>query len=228
MKPGTLYGVSVGPGDPALLTMQAARAIAACPVIAAPRTGDGKTLALDIAAGAVDLSGKQIVYLDFVMTRDTLTLERQHRALGERLRALLDQDRDVAVLNIGDVSIYSTFSYLAEQLAPLGYPVRWLPGVPSFCAAACALGRSLTEAGKPLHIYPGSGDLGQALSADGGKVLMKSGKRLPQTLEAIEAAGLAPKAALAANCGMENEKLCPDIAQADGLEGYFTTVLIRP
>ena len=33
---GTLYGVSVGPGDPELLTLKAVRIIKACPVIATP------------------------------------------------------------------------------------------------------------------------------------------------------------------------------------------------
>ena len=35
---GTFYGVSVGPGDPELMTLQAVRRLKNCPVIAAPRT----------------------------------------------------------------------------------------------------------------------------------------------------------------------------------------------
>ena len=34
---GTFYGVSVGPGDPELMTLQAVRLIRQCPVLAAPR-----------------------------------------------------------------------------------------------------------------------------------------------------------------------------------------------
>ncbi|MBQ5311845.1 MAG: hypothetical protein ILP19_07385 [Oscillospiraceae bacterium] len=36
------YSVSVGPGDPELMTLKAVRIIKSCPVIAAPRTGKGK------------------------------------------------------------------------------------------------------------------------------------------------------------------------------------------
>ena len=35
---GTFYGVSVGPGDPELMTLQAVRRLENCPVIAAPQT----------------------------------------------------------------------------------------------------------------------------------------------------------------------------------------------
>ena len=46
---GTFYGVSVGPGDPELMTLQAVRRLESCPVIAAPQTPKGGMLALDIA-----------------------------------------------------------------------------------------------------------------------------------------------------------------------------------
>lgn len=48
---GTLYGVSVGPGDPELITLKALRCIRRCPVIAAPQTAAGRMLALEIAQG---------------------------------------------------------------------------------------------------------------------------------------------------------------------------------
>ena len=54
-KQGVFYAVSVGPGDPELLTRQACRVLEACDVIAAPRMKSGRMLALDIAAGAVDM-----------------------------------------------------------------------------------------------------------------------------------------------------------------------------
>ena len=45
---GTFYAVSVGPGDPELLTLQAVRVLENTPVIAAPQTASGQMLALDI------------------------------------------------------------------------------------------------------------------------------------------------------------------------------------
>ena len=69
---GTFYGVSVGPGDPELMTLQAVRLIRQCPVLAAPQTASGQMLALDIARSALGeaLDGKTIVPLYFAMSRD--------------------------------------------------------------------------------------------------------------------------------------------------------------
>ena len=75
----TLYGVGVGPGDPELLTLKAVRIIEQCEAIAVPRTSRGATVALDIVRGAVNLEGKTIVYLDFVMSRDPHVVAEGHR-----------------------------------------------------------------------------------------------------------------------------------------------------
>lgn len=115
---GTFYGVSVGPGDPELMTLQAVRLIRQCPVLAAPQTASGQMLALDIARSALGkaLDGKTIVPLYFAMSRDPAVLAASHEKAAAAVRQYLDAGQDVAMLNIGDVSIYATFGYLQEIL----------------------------------------------------------------------------------------------------------------
>lgn len=135
---GTFYGVSVGPGDPELLTLQAVRLLRQCPVLAAPQTASGQMLALDIARRALgsELDCKTILPLQFAMSRDAAVLRASHETAASAVRPFLDAGQDVAMLNLGDVSIYATFGYLQEILQAQGYATAMAAGVPSFCAAA--------------------------------------------------------------------------------------------
>ena len=176
---GVLYGVSVGPGDPELMTLKAVRCLGKCPVIAAPQTAGGRMLALDIARGAVGLDGKTILPLRFAMSRDPEMLRASHEEAARAVKEYLDAGQDVAMLNLGDVSVYATFGYLQEILEAEGYKTVRIPGVPSFCAAAARLGQPLTGGMEaPLTIAPGR-HAAEVLAAPGTKVLMKSGRQLP-------------------------------------------------
>lgn len=131
---GTFYGVSVGPGDPELMTLQAVRLIRQCPVLAAPQTASGQMLALDIARSALGkaLDGKTIVPLYFAMSRDPAALAASHEKAAAAVRQYLDAGQDVAMLNIGDVSIYATFAYLQEILQAGVMPPPWRQACPAF------------------------------------------------------------------------------------------------
>ena len=89
-KQGVFYAVSVGPGDPELLTRQACRVLEVCDVIVAPRTKAGRMLALDIAAGAVDIKNKTILPLDFTMERSETVREDSYRTAAAAIETALN------------------------------------------------------------------------------------------------------------------------------------------
>ena len=206
---GTFYGVSVGPGDPELMTLQAVRRLENCPVIAAPQTPKGGMLALDIAKGAVELSGKTILPLRFAMSLDPAVQKAAHIEAARAVKEYLDAGQDVAMLNLGDVSVYATFGYLQEILEAEGCKTVMLPGA-------------------TLTIAPGR-CAAEVLAAPGAKVLMKSGRQLPETLAALADAGLLSRSAMVCNCGLPNEEVWPDLTDYDPARsaGYFATILVK-
>lgn len=222
-----LYGVSVGPGDPELMTIKAVRALEKCTVIAVPRSGADTLVALEIAKKAVpEILKKEILELSLPMTRNPQVLEEARGAAASTLISLLKTGVDVAFLTLGDASVYSTYMYLHQRVTAAGYPAQIIPGVPSFCAAAALRGGKLTSVDKPLHIVPGSYDcVEESLNWPGPKILMKSGKSLGRIKTLLADRGLLDSAYLVQECGMEGERACP-LSQVEDA-GYFSIVFVE-
>lgn len=226
MKTGIFYGVSVGPGDPELITLKALRMMERCPVICAPRTRDGRMLALEIAEQAVNLKGKHIVPLDFTMTWDKQEQHDAHLKAASLVEAQLAAGQDVAMLNLGDVSIYATFGYLRDILSQRGYDTAMVPGVPSFCAIGARLGVSLTAGEEPLHILPANAPgLEEALVQPGTKVLMKAGRQVTRLKQLLGES--ASRITLVRDCGLATEEVYQGLEEVPENPGYFATALVK-
>ena len=221
---GILFGVSVGPGDPELVTIGAVKAIKECRVIAVPRTKGESSLALSIAEQAVDLLKKKIVFYDFPMSRDRNEWEMSQGQAAEDICSRLSSGESVAMLCLGDISVYSTFSYVAERVKQRGFICRWIPGVTSFCAAASVCGSSLVNGNEPLIVIPASADnFDELMALSGTKVIMKPrviSERLRTVLESR------PFFAVS-NCGMPDEKIYTDINDVPVNGSYFTVFIVK-
>ncbi|WP_295617271.1 precorrin-2 C(20)-methyltransferase [uncultured Methanobrevibacter sp.] len=228
MEKGKLYGVSIGPGDPELITVKAMNKIAQSKYIATPHTGTGDSSALSIVSQAIDLSDKEIMMLEFPMTKDKDILAKSHNEAADAIAEVLDNGEDVAMLNLGDVTIYSTFAYTMDKLLEKGYEVEVIPGVTSFCASASQLKIGLTTMNEPLHILPATGiDLKEALQMPGSKVLMKIGKSMPKLIETLKELGIEDNVYAVENCGLENEKIYKSLDEFDRKMGYFTIMVVK-
>ena len=224
---GIFYGVGVGPGDPELMTLKAVRVLEHCPVLAAPQTASGEMTALNIAKQAANLEGKTLLPLFFTMSRDKQKQQEAHQKAAEQVKAYLEQGQDVAMAILGDVSIFSTYCYLMELLKVDGFCCEMIPGVPSFCAVAARLNRSLTTMNEPLHILPGGGEqFEDGLHSTGTKILMKAGKNYPKLLETLEEHELLAHAGMVENCGLEGERIFKTLEEKPQSSGYFTTIVI--
>lgn len=219
---GKFYGVSVGPGDPELITIKAKKIMEKCQVIASPVTSGDKTLALDIASGIVDFCDKKIVKMKFLMIRDKEKLNENHINEAKKICEYLRGGQDVAMLNLGDASLYSSFSYIAKIIEDFGYEVEVIPGVTSFCASAAKLKTSLTEMSKPLHIFP-AGQIENVIDLEGTKVIMKSGKSIKEVKNKLKYRDV--KAVQ--NCGLPEEKICHSAEEISDDASYFTTLLVK-
>lgn len=223
MSKGVFYSVGVGPGDPSLLTFQAARIIGLCDIIAAPDSGGARNMALEIAAEHI--RGKRIITCPMPMTRDTETMRGYHQQAAARLREALDEGLNIAFLTLGDPAIYSTAMYVHNLLKAAGYETRVIPGVPSFCAAAASLNTALCEGGQALHILPACYD-GEYSGSDGVKVLMKPGQALEEALAAHGREGA--EIMLVERASLPDERVYRSLDEIPEQTGYFSLAIVKP
>ena len=226
MTQGKLYGVSVGPGDPELLTLRAARILSEVDCVAAPDIGGSARAALHIIEDYIQ--GKELVDCTSPMTNDQRATGKAYDAVADQLAALLDAGKSVAFVTLGDASVYSTWSYVNERMIARGYDVEVVAGVTSFCAAAAKLRTPLCERSEQLLVSPVStGDVNAALDVPGTKVFMKSGRRTGDLRETLRARGLAERSMLVANCGLEGEEVVPDLDVAGELPTSMSIVIVK-
>lgn len=124
----TVYFIGAGPGAPDLLTIRAQKLIQTCQVcLYAGSIVPPETLAE--APADAELINTARMPLDQI----TATIVQAHQA-----------GKDIARLHSGDPAIYSAVAEQARRLTEHGIDYEIVPGVPSFSAAAAALGHELT------------------------------------------------------------------------------------
>ncbi|MCD7885964.1 MAG: precorrin-2 C(20)-methyltransferase [Lachnospiraceae bacterium] len=223
---GILYGVGVGPGDPELLTLKAARLIRENEVIALPGENARETIAYQIAVQAVpELAAKQLLSLDMPMTHDRAHRDHCHDLAADRVEEQLKKGENVIFLTLGDPSVYSTYLYIEKRIAARGYQTEMVSGIPSFCAAAARVGIPLAEWNEPIHVIPAVHRLDQELDAPGSYVLMKSGRRMDQVKEILRKSGR--QVVMVENCGMPQERIYRSVEEIPDDAGYYSLIIAK-
>lgn len=127
----TVHFIGAGPGAADLITVRGRDLIARCPVCLYAGSLVPQALLDHCPPGA------RIV--------DTAPMSLDE--IVEEYRRATDADQDVARLHSGDLSIWSALGEQLRRLDAAGIAYTVTPGVPSFAAAAAALGQELTLPG---------------------------------------------------------------------------------
>ncbi len=223
---GTFYGVGVGPGDPELMTLKAARLIRENEVIALPGEDPKAACAYQIAALAVpEIKDKELLGIKMPMERDRTVTDKAHRQGALTIETYLKEGENVVYLTLGDVSVYSSFCYLSQLVEADGYPCEMVSGVPSFCAAAAKLDTALGMGQEPIHVYPAAEPLSEESKLKGTVVFMKAGRQLNEVKAQIKDSGR--MAMMVENCGQKNESVYRQVDEFPEHTGYYTLVIAK-
>jgi len=149
--------LSLGPGDPELLTLKAVRMLREADIVMLPVTesvdGTVKSRAADIIAEWCTAEKIRYYTLPMQQNRDAVMHVYEH--MCSSAAEWYHDGLRVIVAVEGDVSIYASIHYVLERLQSLSIPVEQCPGIPSFIAAAASAGLSLISQGQRLIVLPG-------------------------------------------------------------------------
>lgn len=223
---GTLYGVGLGPGDPDLMTLRAARLIGAAKVVAYPTLAGGDSFARSIAAHLIGDDADEIV-MDVPMTVERAPAQAAYDKGAAQIAARLEAGDDVVVLCEGDPFFYGSFMYLFARLADR-FQTEIVPGVTSVTACAARARRPLVARNERLTVLPGplpEDELRARIEGAESVAIMKVGRHLPKIRGVIEALGLVDKATYIERASLPEEVVLP-LADAPEKAPYFSMILL--
>ncbi|GAA4829486.1 precorrin-2 C(20)-methyltransferase [Saccharopolyspora rosea] len=197
-REGTLYGVGLGPGDPELVTVKAARLIENAEVIAYHSARHGRSIARSVAEPYLR-PGQIEEALVYPVTTETTNhaggyqgaIDEFYAECADRLAAHLGAGRDVVLLAEGDPLFYGSYMHMHKRLAGR-FRAEVVPGVTSVSGASAVLGSPLAERDEVLTVLPGTlgtEELAERLRSTDAAAVMKLGRTFEGVRAAFEKAG---------------------------------------
>jgi precorrin-2/cobalt-factor-2 C20-methyltransferase len=232
---GILYGVGLGPGDPDLVTLKAARIVSHARVVAhfrkKGRAGHARSIAKDlIPAAAIECAFEYPVTTEVAFDDESYVsnIRDFYEASAAEICKHLDNGSDVALLCEGDPFFYGSFLHMYDRIKG-SYPTVVVPGITGMSGCWTAAGAPITYGDDVLSVLPGTlneAALEANLRGADAAVIMKVGTNLEKIRRAVLAAGRMNDAIYVERGSMTGEKVMPLSTLAADAAPYFSIVLI--
>jgi precorrin-2/cobalt-factor-2 C20-methyltransferase len=231
---GRLAILGMGPGDPELMTLKAARLLAAADTIAffakRGQPGHARRIAGDRVPQRAEELRFEYPYTTEIPAHDpryAVELAACYDAAAEAIGARLATGRVVALLCEGDPFFYGSAMYVFDRLAAQ-HETTVVPGVTGMSACWSQAGVPIAHGDDVFCVLPGTLDEGaliERLQACDAAVIMKVGRNLEKIRAAVRSAGLLARAIYVERGAMPGERVLP-LAEVAAAAPYFSLVLI--
>ena len=232
---GTLWGVGLGPGDPELVTVKAARVIGEAQVVAYHSARHGHSIARGIAAPYLrpDQIEEHLIYPVTTEVTDhpggyTGALEDFYADATQRIATHLDAGRNVALLAEGDPLFYSSYMHLHTRLTQRFNAVI-VPGVTSVSAASAAIATPLVAGDEVLSVLPGTlpvAELTRRLADADAAVVLKLGRSYPAVRKALSDSGRLDDAFYVERASTPEQRIMPAADVDESSVPYFSLAIV--
>lgn len=232
-KPGTLYGIGVGPGDPELITLKAKQVLERIKIIFAPVAGkDKESIAWSIARAYVAVDAR-VEHLYFPMTHDRAEREKAWEENAKSVARVLETGTDAAFITLGDPLTYSTYGYLLKTMKGL-YPLMsmiTIPGIPAYLAGAASVNLPLAQGQEIFALIPGSASaerIRECLTSSDTIVFLKNNNATKTIHELLREMDLQDHAIYVRRLGFPDEQVTEKLAsRLSGSEDYLSLIIVK-
>ncbi|BDD02579.1 precorrin-2 C(20)-methyltransferase [Aureibacter tunicatorum] len=157
MKTGKIFGVSLGPGDPELITVKGLNILKNADKVYYPgshfKDGSKASYAKSIInCYGLDESRLQGFYLK--MSDDRTQAQSVYDEIASQIWDEYVEGKNIAIISEGDLSTFSSFSYLLARLENAGANIDLVPGITSYALAAAEHKKPLTLGEDRMLILP--------------------------------------------------------------------------
>ena len=236
LRPGVLYGVGLGPGDPELVTVKAARLIAGADVVAYHSARHGRSIARAIAAPYLrgDQIEEQLVYPVTTETTDHPggyegAIADFYAAAADRLMAHLEAGRNVVLLAEGDPLFFSSYMHMHKRISGR-FETVIVPGITSVSAGSAAIATPLVEGDDVLTVLPGTlppDELARRLHGTDAAAIMKVSRHFAGIQDALKQAGRLDDAYYVERASHGEQRVAP-VAEVDPDSVPYMAIVIVP
>lgn len=235
-RPGTVYGVGLGPGAQDLMSVRADRLIRTARHVAFFRKAGRSGQARRIVDGMIPADAIEFPMEYPVTTEIPLSDPAYNEALSgfyedctAHLKTLLARGEDVVVLCEGDPFFYGSFMHLYTRLSG-DHDVQVVPAITGMSGAWTATGAPITWGDDVLSVLMGTlpeDVLVQHMRAADALVVMKIGRNIDKIRNALRQAGRYDAAWLVEYATMADQTVTR-LAQAEGkVTPYFSIIVVH-
>ena len=226
------YGIGTGPGDSSLLTLKAVDTLKKLDILYTPEPKKGgESLALSIVKDFLpeDLEIRQRHFpMNFIGEEK---IKAWNEIALEIEKEVLDNNKDVGFVTLGDPMIYSTYVYIMERMKD-DIEIETIPGISSFSNIASNHNFPLVMDREALVVTPCTIDekkLDFILENYNSIVLMKVYKNFKEVIAKLEKNGLLEHSILVSNSSQDREVVYKNLKDVEAEESisYFSTILVN-
>lgn len=231
---GTLSIVGVGPGDPELMTLRAARLIGSAPVVAYFCRESHPSQARTIAQAHIGPNTQELRLVYPFTTEISVNDPAYHQNMNafydksaDRLAEVLAKGQDVTLLCEGDPFLYGSAMYVFDRLKA-HWNTQVVPGIMAMNGCWSQAQAPMTHGDDVLCVLPATlpkAELEGWLERADAAVIMKIGRNMPHVREAISQSGRMDEAVYVER-GTQGGQVITPLAERDGKAPYFSLVLL--